>query len=82
MEPTLAFYERLAPDFSETDSVLSMMLLARVGGVTTYLVHLSAAPHHGGTALPWADNERLFGETCPHYLMHTVGLDRPGCWQR
>jgi len=72
MEPTLAFYERLAPDFSETDSVLSMMLLARVTGVTTYLVHLSAALTMEALALSWADNESLFGETCPHYLMHTV----------
>ncbi len=72
MEPTLAFYERLAPDFSETDSVLSMMLLARVSGVTTYLVHLSAALTMDALALPWADNDRLFGETCPHYLMHTI----------
>jgi dihydropyrimidinase len=72
MEPTLAFYERLAPDFSETDSVLSMMLLARVSGVNTYLVHLSAALSMEALALSWADNQRLFGETCPHYLMHTT----------
>ena len=72
MEPTLGFYERLAPDFSETDSVLSMMLLARVSGITTYLVHLSAALTMEALALPWADNDRLFGETCPHYLMHTI----------
>jgi len=72
MEPTLAFYERLAPDFSETDSVLSIMLLARVSGITTYLVHLSAALTMEALALPWADNQRLFGETCPHYLMHTI----------
>ncbi len=75
MEPTLAFYERLAPDFSETDSVLSMMLLARVTGVTTYLVHLSAALTMEALALSWADNESLFGETCPHYLMHTIDSD-------
>jgi len=72
MEPTLAFYERLAPDLSETDSVLSMMLLARMTDVTTYLVHLSAALTMDALALPWADNDRLFGETCPHYLMHTI----------
>jgi dihydropyrimidinase len=72
MEPTLRFYERLAPDFSETDSVLAMMLLARVTGISTYLVHLSARLTMDALALPWADNQSLFGETCPHYLMHTV----------
>jgi dihydropyrimidinase len=72
VEPTLRFYERLAPDFSETDSVLSMMLLARKTGVATYLVHLSAALTMEALALPWADNATLFGETCPHYLMHTI----------
>jgi dihydropyrimidinase len=72
MSPDLEFYERLAPDFSETDSVLSMMLLARVTSVTTYLVHLSSRLSMEALELPWAQNKRLFGETCPHYLMHTV----------
>ena len=73
MEPNLAYYERLAPDFSETDSVLSMMLLARQTGVTTYLVHLSARLTMEALQLDWAANPRLYGETCPHYLMHTTG---------
>lgn len=73
MTPDLLFYERLAPDFSETDSVLAMMLLARVTGVTTYLVHLSARLTMEALQLDWADNPRLLGETCPHYLMHTAG---------
>lgn len=72
MTPDLLFYERLAPDFSETDSVLAMMLLARQTGVTTYLVHLSAKLTMEALTLPWAQNERLIGETCPHYLMHTA----------
>ncbi len=74
-DPSLRFYERLAPDFTETDSVLSMMLLARMTGVTTYLVHLSAALTMEALALDWADNPNLIGETCPHYLMHTVDSD-------
>lgn len=72
MSPDLEFYERLAPDFSETDSVLSMMLLARVTGVTTYLVHLSSDLTMQALELPWAESDHLFGETCPHYLMHTT----------
>jgi len=72
MSADLEFYERLAPDFSETDSVLSMMLLARVTGVRTYLVHLSSRLTMEALQLPWAQNERLLGETCPHYLMHTT----------
>jgi dihydropyrimidinase len=73
MEPTLRYFERLAPDFSETDSVMSMLLLARVTGIRTYMVHLSARLTCDALAqLAWAENERLFGETCPHYLMHTV----------
>ncbi|MCH7845176.1 MAG: amidohydrolase family protein [Acidobacteria bacterium] len=75
MDPSLRFYEQLAPDFTETDSVLSMMLLARMTGVTTYLVHLSAALTMEALALDWADNPKLIGETCPHYLMHTVDSD-------
>ncbi len=72
MTPDLGFYERLAPDFSETDSVLSMMLLAKVTGVTTYLVHLSSNLTMQALELPWAEQENLMGETCPHYLMHTT----------
>lgn len=72
MQPDLRFYERLAPDFSETDSVLSMMLLARLTGVKTYLVHLSSRLTTEALTLDWAANPRLFGETCPHYLMHTA----------
>lgn len=72
MTPNLRFFERLAPDFSETDSVLAMMLLARVTGVTTYLVHLSARLTMEALRLDWADNPRLLGETCTHYLMHTA----------
>jgi len=72
MTPDLTFYERLAPDFSETDSVLSIMLLARTTGVTTYMVHLSAELTMDALRLPWADNPALIGETCCHYLMHTA----------
>ncbi len=72
MTPDLGFYERLAPDFSETDSVLSMMLLARVTGVTTYLVHLSSNLTMQALELPWAEQDNLIGETCSHYLMHTT----------
>jgi dihydroorotase-like cyclic amidohydrolase len=72
MSPDLDFYERLAPDFSETDSVLSMMLLSRVTGVTTYLVHLSSRLSMEALTLPWASGQQLLGETCPHYLMHTI----------
>lgn len=77
MTPDLGFYERLAPDFSETDSVLSIMLLARETGVTTYMVHLSARLTTDALTLPLADNAGLFGETCPHYLMLTAE-DGPG----
>jgi len=77
MTPDLGFYERLAPDFSETDSVLSMMLLAREVGITTYLVHLSSRLTMDALQLDWADNHRLIGETCPHYLMLT-SEDGPG----
>ncbi|MFV1999733.1 MAG: hypothetical protein ACC654_05135, partial [Acidimicrobiia bacterium] len=59
MEPTLEFYERLAPDFSETDSVLSMMMLARQTRVATYLVHLSSRLSMDALQLEWADNQRL-----------------------
>jgi dihydropyrimidinase len=68
----LATYETLAPDISETDSVLSMMMLAKETGVRTYLVHLSAALTCDALRLEWARNDRLYTETCPHYLMHTV----------
>ena len=78
MTPDLGFYERLAPDLSGTDSVLSTMLLARETGVTTYLVHLSARLTMEALRLPWAEkNARLIGETCPHYLMLTAE-DGPG----
>lgn len=77
MEPNLEFYERLSPDFSETDSVLSMILLAKETGITTYLVHLSARLTMEVLRLEWARDPRLIGETCCHYLMHTAA-EGPG----
>lgn len=71
MTPDLRYYERLAPDFSETESVLSTMLLAKHTGATAYMVHLSAESTMEALALPLANNPRLWGETCSHYLMHT-----------
>ena len=39
----------------------------------TYLVHLSSALSVEALKLPWAsENDRLYGETCCHYLTHTV----------
>jgi len=75
VEESLRFYERLAPDFTETDSVLSMMLLAKLTGITTYLVHLSSQLTTEALTLDWADIPNLYGETCPHYLMHTIDSD-------
>ncbi|MGA7269943.1 MAG: amidohydrolase family protein, partial [Acidimicrobiia bacterium] len=77
MEPTLQFYERLAPPISEADSVQSMLLLAHETGVRTYLVHLSSALTMEVLALhPWV-SDRVVGETCNHYLAFT-SADAPG----
>ncbi len=73
LEPGLEFYEKLAPDLCETDSVMSAMMLARQTGVRTYLVHLTSALSTEALRLSWAsENDRLYGETCIHYLTHTV----------
>ncbi|MDX1690060.1 MAG: amidohydrolase family protein [Acidimicrobiia bacterium] len=79
MEPTLEFYERLAPPVSEADAVQSMLLLARESGVRTYLVHLSAAMTMELLDVhPWV-GDRVTAETCNHYLAYTSeeapGLD-------
>lgn len=71
-EGDLSLYETLAPDISETDSVLSMLGLAAYTGVTTYLVHLSAGLTCDVLASDLARKGRVFTETCPHYLVHTV----------
>jgi len=75
-EDTLAYYEKLSPDFAETESIMSTLYLAKNAGAKVYIVHTSA-----GSSIDFLEQSpHLLGEnttieTCPHYLTQTVESD-------
>ncbi|MFQ5905631.1 MAG: dihydroorotase family protein [bacterium] len=70
-EDTLAFLERLSPDFAETESVYRTLYLAHITGARVFLVHLSAGSSVDAlTDVPWTlAPGQIVAETCPHYLV-------------
>lgn len=73
-ENTLAFLERLSPDFAETESVYRTIYLAHITGARVLLVHLSAGSSVDALAdAPWTLTPgQVIAETCPHYLVLNV----------
>lgn len=72
-EATLAFHDKLSPDYAETESVLSTLYLAKKAGAKVYIVHVSS----GSTVEALTNNPSFLEsdsiiETCPHYLAQNV----------
>lgn len=72
-EDTLTYFERLAPGFTETESIIRTSYLASKVGAKVYYVHTSAGESIDMIDhLPWYDPSMHYMETCMHYLSQTV----------
>lgn len=70
---TLQSFEKLSPDYVETESVLRCAFLAKKYGVKMVVVHMSAGMSVAAIQqVPWFDRNLIHIETCPHYLVETV----------
>lgn len=72
-QDTLAYFESLSPDFTETEAIIRTSYLASQVGVKVYFVHTSAGSSvETIKRLPWFDRSSHFVETGVHYLCETV----------
>ena len=72
-EDTLAYFEKLSPDYTETEAIIRTTYLASIIGAKVYYVHTSAGSSIDIVRnLPWFDTNQHFMETCMHYLSQTV----------
>ncbi len=72
-EDTLAYFEKLSPDFTETEAIISTSYLASQIGAKVYYVHTSSGKSIDIVKhLPWFNSKQHFMETCMHYLCQTV----------
>lgn len=75
---TLKHWEAIKPPITEAEAAIKAMLFAEKLGATVYIPHVSS-----GMTLDevrrWRQRyDRVFVETCPHYLTHTSDMDLGG----
>lgn len=69
----LVYYDKFNPDIVETENIIRCTYLAKQFDAKMSVVHCSAKSSVDTVeALPWFDKEKMFIETCPHYLVETV----------
>lgn len=67
------------PDFAEGETVERVLSLAKAVDAPIYIVHTSTALGAAAIARARANHQRVFGETCPQYLLLTdQEFERPG----
>jgi len=75
-EVGFAAYAKSRPEFTETLAALPLLEIAAATGARLYLVHMSA-PRAIHLARLWRQHgANVLVETCPHYLMFSVGAGR------
>lgn len=75
---TLRDWARAKPPITEVEPTVRAMLLARHLGAKLYIPHLSCAESLDEVRR-WRERyDRIFVETCPHYLTHTEDSDLGG----
>jgi dihydropyrimidinase len=67
---------------AEEDAIRAIADLAAAAGASAYFVHVSSAPSVATLAERRARGERLFAETCPHYLFLDEAVYRQPDGQR
>ena len=71
-EAGLAAWEAAHPEIGEVEAILRSSLYAEEAGVALYLVHLSGARSIEALQRARSSWPFVYGETCPHYLIHNV----------
>ena len=60
------------PEIGDVEAILRASLFAEEAGVPLYVVHLSGARSVEAIERARASWPRVYGETCPHYLVHNI----------
>ncbi|MGI9658455.1 MAG: dihydroorotase [Gaiellaceae bacterium] len=68
----LRAWEAAHPEIGEVEAILRSALYAEESSVALYLVHLSGARSVEALERARATWPFVYGETCPHYLIHNV----------
>ncbi|MCO6390096.1 amidohydrolase family protein [Aliihoeflea aestuarii] len=68
----LASWDASRPDFVEAEAVQRSSYLANVAGAPLYVVHTSSAAALETGLARRAAGDRVYFETCPHYLTHDI----------
>lgn len=64
-----AAHPRSRPDFVEAEAVSRYLYIAEAAGVPVHIVHLSTALGFAEVQKARARGQRVYVETCPHYLL-------------
>jgi len=63
------YHAKSRPPELEREAVVRALTLARVTGASLYVVHVSTKEAAEEIAVAQKRGQRVFGETCPHYLL-------------
>jgi len=74
-EDGLPAWDHARPDFAEAECTLHTCYLAQVTGCPLYIVHMSTKSAVEKLARFKHENVKVYGETCPHYLV--LNVDSP-----
>ena len=68
-------WEAIKPPVTEAENVIKAMFLAEKTGATIYIPHMSSRMGLDEVRRWRSRYDRVFVETCPHYLTHTSDMD-------
>ncbi|MDM0070629.1 amidohydrolase family protein [Variovorax sp. J31P207] len=71
-------WEAIKPPITEAEACIRAMFLAEQAGATIYIPHMSSKLGLDEVRRWRARYERVYVETCPHYLTHTSDMDLGG----
>ncbi len=75
---TLRQWEAIKPPITEAEAAIKAMLLAENAGATIYIPHMSSKMGLDEVRRWRSRYDRVFVETCPHYLTHTSSMELGG----
>ncbi|MBO9514513.1 MAG: amidohydrolase family protein [Variovorax sp.] len=71
-------WEAIKPPITEAEACIRAMFLAEQAGATIYIPHMSSKLGLDEVRRWRSRYDRVFVETCPHYLTHTSDMDLGG----
>jgi dihydropyrimidinase len=71
-------WEAIKPPITEAEACVRAMLFAETAGATIYVPHMSSRMGLDEVRRWRSRYDRVFVETCPHYLTHTSDMDLGG----